>query len=172
MGTNGLAQQGRMRNRLRIRPRRKRIGGRLVRVKNGASAANAKPKRVYITHAGGSRALLKDPLDLRSTIGRAHRQFCEELSAHVGGDLSVPQARLIDHASRLRLIATIAWGELWRRGMFDGKGTPRPALDAFRRAAADERSVLQLLGIERREKPVKTLQDLLEGKAGANADQD
>jgi hypothetical protein len=84
------------------------------------------------------------------------------LTAHLGGEENVtgPQRVLIDHCARLHVLKRLAWDELSRSGAFRN-GEPRPAYDAFRRAAADERSVLVMLGLERRAKEVPDLQDYL-----------
>jgi hypothetical protein len=114
-----------------------------------ASATNAKPKKVHIVTGASSRTLRAGgPLDRRTAAYKLERAYVVQVTAHLGGDPTVPQARLIDHAARLRLIAQIAWGELMRTGAFRN-GQPVPALDAFRRVIADERAVLQLIGIER-----------------------
>jgi hypothetical protein len=141
---------------------RRRRDGRWVRVKNLASADNGRPKAVHVTHGGKSAALLSGKLDLRSSVGRSYRQHVEALAAHLGGDPTAPEARLIDQASRLRLLALLAWSEIERGGAFRD-GAPVPAVDAFRRAAADERDVLRLLGLQSRGKPVQSIDDYLAG---------
>src|SRR5260221_11655443 len=52
--------------------------------------------------------------------------------------------------ARLPLLRLLAWDEL-SKGPFK-RGNARPALDIYRRIAADEREVLRTLGIERRAK--------------------
>lgn len=133
------------------------------RPKRPDSAALARPRKVAVTH-GGSSALRHVELDLRTRAGKAWRENCEALKAHIGGDPSVAQAALIDQAARLRLLSQIAWAEIERRGAFKG-GQVQPAVDAYRRAIADEREVLRLLGLERRVKPVGSLEDYLKGGA-------
>jgi hypothetical protein len=126
-----------------------------------AAPRNGRPRKVLLRHASDSRALRYADLDLRSTAGKEYRARVTELTAHVGGDPTVPQVRLIDHAARLYLLARLAWDELSRTGAFRN-GDPRPAFDAFRRAAADEREVLRTLGIERRAKLIPDLNEYLQ----------
>src|SRR5436190_23759485 len=125
-----------------VRRKRRRQGGRLVPVKNGASAGNGRPKKLHISGPGtSSRALLQGSFHLGTRLGKTWRDRCAALTAHLGGQPSEAQRILIDHAARLHLLCQFAWAEVLNRGAFD-KGTPRPAVDAFRRAAADEREVL------------------------------
>lgn len=136
--------------------RRRRIAGQDVRIKNAASARNARARRV--------RVLLPGQLQDRRTRGyRLEAAHVAALVQHVGGDPSIAQRSLIDQAARLRLLTQLAWTELQRVGVFRD-GEPRAAFDAYRRAAADEREVLRLLGLERRAQPVPTLDDYLRGE--------
>lgn len=146
-----------------VRRQRRREGGRLVPVRSPASARNGKPKKLHITGPGtSSRALLHGSFHLGTRLGKAWRERCDALTAHVGGDPSEAQRVLIDQCARLHLLVQFAWAEVLRAGAFE-KGEPRPAFDAFRRAAADEREVLRLLGLERKHKPLPKLSDVLEG---------
>lgn len=152
------------------RPKRARRlrNGRLELVKRPDAAGNATPRKVSII-AGGqgglrSTALLRDPLDLRTAVGKAYHAQKAELRAHVGGDPSLPQEKLIDQAARLAVLADIAWGALIREGSIV-KGTAlHPAFEAYLRATRDQRDVLRLLGIQRHAKQI-TLPDLLAGRA-------
>lgn len=142
--------------------RRVRRNGRLMRLKRPDAAKNARPKKVSITgHGGSSSTLLRDPLDLRTRVGRAYYAEKQGLAIHVGGDPTVPQEKLIDQAARLGVLADIAWGELLRAGMLVIDGKVAPAFEAFIKASRDQRDVLRALGIERRSKPVPTLDDYL-----------
>jgi len=145
---------------------RRRIGGSLVPVKNAASARNALPNKVWITHGGNSKTLLRATFDMRSAVGKAYQVRVEELTAHLGGAevVTAPQRTLIDHAARLRLLALLAWDEISRGGAFRA-GEPTAAFDAYRRVSADERDVLRTLGLERRAKPVPDLDSYLRAKA-------
>lgn len=124
---------------------------------------NARRRKVIVRHGGDSRALRYADLDLRSTAGREYRDRVTALTAHVGGDPTAPQRTLIDHAARLHVLARLAWDELSRTGAFR-HGDPRPAFDAYRRAAADEREVLRTLGIERGTKPAPDLASYLRNR--------
>lgn len=143
---------------------RKRKNGRLVKQKRPDSAGNAKPHKVSIVHAGGSRALMRDPLDLRTRVGKAYYKHKEMLRAHIGGDPSLPQEALIDQAARLALLEQFTWNQVMSAGVFDKKGALAPAYDAFIKAAREQRQVLVLLGIERKTKQL-TLSDVLDGEA-------
>lgn len=131
------------------------------RAKRPDAAANARPRKVAVTH-GGKSALARAAFDLRTRFGRAYRAHCATLTAHVGGDPTAPQAALIDQAARLRLLGRLAWEELVQGGAFRN-GAPRLAFDAYRKAAADEREVLRLLGVERRQRPIQTIEEYLAG---------
>lgn len=141
--------------------KRRLIPGRITRPD---AARNARPRKVLLSHGRTSRLLRYADLDLRSAAGRAYQARVLALTVHIGGDPSEPQKTLIDHAARLHLLTKLAWDELTRRGAFKG-GAPTPAHDAWRRSAAEERAVLATLGIERREKPVPTLDEYLEQKS-------
>jgi hypothetical protein len=145
------------------RPRRRLRNGRLVRDKNPASAANARPKKVIVSHGGASQLVLRAAFDMRSRLGRAYAAAHSALVAHLGSDLTAPQAALVDQAARLRLLTQIAWSELQATGAFR-RGEVAPAFDAFRRAAADERAVLALLGIQRHAREVPTLHEYLSNR--------
>src|SRR2546425_3731378 len=136
------------------------------RTKRPDAARNARPRKILLRHASDSRALRYADLDLRSTAGKEYTASKAMLTAHLGGQENVtgPQRVLIDHCARLHVLTRLAWDELSRSGAFRN-GEPRPAYDAFRRAAADERSVLTMLGLERRAKDVPDLQDYLRSKA-------
>src|SRR5262249_21192885 len=118
----------------------------------------ARPPKVLIKHASGSRALMHAHFDMRSTVGKAYRARVEALTSHIGGDPSTVQRTLVDQAARLHLLTLQAWDELTRSGAFH-RGMPTPANDAYRRAAADERSVLMILGLERKAKEIQDLAD-------------
>ena len=144
---------------------RRRRDGRLLPVKNQASAANARPKKVEVHHAGGSKVLLHAAFDMRSAVGKAYQARVDELVAHLGGTemVTAPQRTLIDHAARLRLLALLAWDEISTGGAFR-EGEPTSAFDAYRRVSADERDVLRTLGLERRTKSVPDLDTYLRAK--------
>ncbi len=139
--------------------------GRFRKVIRRDAARNARPKKLLLRHGGNSRALRYADLDLRSTAGREYRARVQALTTHLGGAeaVSTPQRILIDHAARLHLLGRLAWDELSRTGAFKD-GNPRPAYDTYRRAAADERSVLTVLGIERKAKYVPDLHDYIKRK--------
>lgn len=144
-------------------------------VRRPDAADNARPRKAHVVPGGrGRKALLTGELDRRTRVGKAHMARCKALSADIGGDPSAAQARLIDTAARLSLLADLSWGEISERGMFDDKGSPRPAFDTFIRTIGQERATLQLLGLERQAKPVPELHEYLAQRYGkdGNADAD
>lgn len=136
------------------------------RPKSPQSASNARPRKVHIVHGGKSGQLMTAQLDGRTRLGKLYKEHVRALEIHLGDDLSPPQARLVDQATRLALLASIAWQEALDRGVFVN-GEPCPALDTFMRAAGQEREVLKLLGIQRPEKEVISLQEYLAKQGGA-----
>ena len=136
------------------RKRRTDIYGRRVFARtNSAAAANGKPKRTYVTH-GGHSALLKEPLDKRSALGRKYEAGLAELHQHAGGaDCTAVQSRLIDQVVRLGLLADISWTELLQSGLIV-EGAPAPAVNVFLQASRQYRDGLLQLGVERRSKNV------------------
>lgn len=125
------------------------------------AAHNARTHKVAITTGGQSVNLLRAPLDERTRAGKAYRRHVQTLERHLGGDLTAPQSRLVDQAARLALIAELAWAQIRDGGVFNKKGDVRPALDAYHKAIREERAILQLLGIERRQKPLPDLQEYI-----------
>lgn len=136
---------------------------RIRRVRRPDARENARPPRVLVKHASGSRALMRAPFDLRSTVGRAYQQRVHELVAHIGGEANAVQRTLIDHAARLHLVTRLAWEEIGRSGALRD-GAPSPALDTYRRAAAEERSVLLTLGLNRVAREIPRLADVVTGR--------
>jgi hypothetical protein len=134
-------------------------GGVLTRRPHGGSR-NTKPRAIHIKSGDKSHALMKGHLDARTTLGRAYKKGLLELKSHLSGELSIPQAKLCDQATRLGILSDLCWAELTKpEGVFQD-GVPPPAFDAFLRAAKAQRDVLQMLGIQRRAKKV-TLSDYL-----------
>lgn len=138
------------------------------RPKRPDSAGLARPRKLVVVHGGGSAVLMNAALDGRSRLAKAYQQHVAALTQHVGGEPSIAQRVLISQAARLNLLGQVAWSEIAQRGAF-ADGMPAPALDAFRKAAADERSVLALLGIEARGKRLPSLSEYL-GNGGVHAD--
>lgn len=141
-------------------------GERLVPVRNTASAKNGKARAVFVKSMGESQGLRLGKLDRRSKIGKRYQTRVQELTQHLGGpsELTAPLATFVDQASRLYLLRLAAWSEIERLGAFN-KGELRPAVDAYRRIAADEREVLRTLGLHRAVKPVPSLDEYLRDKS-------
>lgn len=142
-------------------PRHRRNG---IRIKRPDAAANAKGRAIVIRHGADSEAMRLGRFDLRSSMGREHRARVQALVDHLGGldAISRPQRILVDRAARLGLIVETAWHELSKKGAFKD-GAPTAALHAFLRLIGEERSVLVTLGLQRREKAIPRLSDLLKG---------
>ena len=121
----------------------------------------ARPKIKLVMH-GGTSSLLTDELDRRTLAGRAFVRYRQALVDHLGGNVTAPQAVLVDTAAKLQLLANIAWTEVHRAQAFDKRGGVRPAFDAFIRVQRELRSVLETLGLKRQEKEL-TLNDYLNG---------
>lgn len=138
---------------------RRKIG----RVKRPDSAALARPRKIIMVHAGSSAAFRTGVFDGRTKLAKLYKQHVAALEAHLGGDLTPPQSRLVDQAARLALLNELIWGEIDKQGVFKD-GDVRPAVDAYLKATQQERDVLRLLGIERREKLLPTLSEYLAGK--------
>lgn len=132
------------------------------RPKSPESALNARPRKVHIVHGGKSGQLMTAELDGRTRLGKQYKQHVEALESHLGGDLTAPQARLVDQATRLGLLAAIAWQEALQCGVFVD-GAPSPAVDTFIKATGQEREVLKLLGLKRISRDI-TLRDVLRGE--------
>jgi hypothetical protein len=133
------------------------------------SAKNGKPRKVYLTTRNrASLAVLNNPLDLRSALGKRYVSDVISLKSHVGGDPSVIECRLIDQASRLALLMDLAWGEVLASETLVKDNTPVAAIDIFLKCARDHRQVLGLIGVDRRARDI-TLQDVLEARDTGNA---
>jgi hypothetical protein len=135
----------------------------LVRV-SPESARNAKPKIKFVTHGGASALRGRSAIDLRTSLGRKYKAGLIELKSHLGNELTPPQVRLVDMATRLGLLSDLAWGELMREGDLIKDGAAHPAIDVFLKSSKHQKEVLALLGLERKVRNV-TLQDILEGRA-------
>ena len=134
------------------------------------AAANARPRKVAVTHAGGSKLFLTAALDRRTKAAKAYHTHVAALEEHIGDAPTPPQARLIDQAARLALLGALAWDELQRQGPFDARGNVRPAVETYTRAIREERATLQLIGLERREPPIPTLAEYVAERYGSQDD--
>ena len=146
------------------RPKRARklVDGRRVLVKRTDSAKNARPNKVFPVHGGASQVLRRGVLDTRGALGKAYAAEATGLTAHVGGDPSLPQARMIEQGARLHLLEAMAWAEVQATpGLIRADGSAHPALDVLLRTMRERREVLKLLGLARAKKPVQTLEEFL-----------
>lgn len=150
----------------RLKRTRSRRGGRDVIVKRPDSAKNARPHKVFPVHGGAAKVLRQGVLHRGGTLGKAYGTELAGLTAHVGGDPSLPQARLIEQGARLHLLEAMAWAEVQgARGLIRADGTAHPALDVLLRTMRERREVLKLLGLNRKAKDVPTLQEFLAQRA-------
>lgn len=146
-----------------LKRKRRRTGGKDILIKNLASRDNAIPKRVKLQTGISSSALRRGLIDRRTAEGRFLAADVLALRAHVGGDPSIAQQKLIEDAARLGLIISIAWQRLMDSGtILRGDGL-HPALEAFLKSSRDRRDVLRLLGLNRHTRQIK-LSDVLQGK--------
>ena len=139
---------------------RKRIDGRDQRAKNSASARNAKPRKVSLVHGGSSRKALYDPLDKRTVEHRFCFERKQALLAHLAGNATVLAQELVEQEARLAMLARIAWVAIDQGNLLAEDGLA-PAAEAYVRLTREQRAVMQLLGIERRSKPVPDLANYL-----------
>ena len=125
------------------------------------AARNARAPKVNIVHGGNSRKALTAPLDGRTAAGRLHASIVAGLVAHVGGEPTLPERELIEQAARLGVVVRMAFAELIDGGRLTTDHGVAPALDAYLRAARDQRALLESLGLARRAKDVPTLSEVL-----------
>lgn len=149
------------------RPKRQRTrrNGRYELVKRPDSAKNAQPAKVFLWHGLGSSFLRGQRPDMRSAVGRAVAGRQAAYIAHLGGDPSVPQQRLTNHAARFGIVADALWARLNANPQTFEPDALAGMLDAFVRISREEREVLKLLGLERKARDIPTLQDYLRQKA-------
>jgi len=148
--------------------KRRLINGKRILLKNAASAKNGKPKKIFPVHGGASKVLRSGVLHAGGVLGRAFYDEVKGLTAHLGGDPTRPQARLIEQGGRLHLLEAMGWAEVLGAGcLIRPDGSPYPAVDVLLRVMRERRETLKLLGLKRHTKLVPTLQEVLQG--GGNA---
>lgn len=136
----------------------------LKRKKRPDAAGNAKPKVKFVTHGG--RSLLKDdPIDGRTVVAREYRRQLAALHAHVGTAATHPHLELIEQAARFAVLARVSWAEVMREGITNGSELT-PSFVALVRVSKEQREALQLLGLERKEKPTGSIDEYLTGAPG------
>lgn len=107
---------------------------------------------------------MKDPFDGRTLMAKKYKATVAALHNHLGNDLTLPEQAIVDQAARFALLCDISWGELIRGGMFK-KGKLSTAFEAWIKASKEQRAVLQLLGLKRKEKPVQDLSAYIEDQS-------
>lgn len=143
---------------------RKRRNGRLLLEKRPDAAANAKPATVYLFHGLGSSFLKGRRTDRRSAVGRTDCERAAALVAHLGGDPTLPEARLVRHATRYSILSDALWTRLNTDPQALAPDALAGLLDAFVKINREERETLKQLGIKRAQKSVPTLQEYLQQK--------
>ena len=147
------------------RRKRRRVNGRLVPIRNAASARNARLARKVGTLPALARALRSGgALDQRFALSKVIRAYASEYRAHVGDAASAPLTHLCDSAARHRVIANVAFTDLMQHGLFTTNGSVRGSFEVWRRADGDLRECLRLLGLERKARDVPTLAGILAGE--------
>jgi hypothetical protein len=148
-------------------PRKKRYRADGSIVKRFDSQANATPAVKYIGH-GGYSGLLKDRYDLRSEVGRAFISYKAALIQHLGGEenVSTPELILVDMAARLQAMARAASVHMQVHEELKPDGSAVPAFDVYLRAIRELRSILDSLGLRKREKDVGDLATYLRERYG------
>jgi hypothetical protein len=141
----------------RPQPRRRLKGGRLVPVKSDPVS-----RRIRITTGVDSKAV-RGELDQRFGFAKAISTYTEQYRAHVASD-SVVMDDLCRSAAVHKAIRNLALARM-NGQPFDNADQARAAYEALRRADADHRAVLAVLGIQRREKEIPDLQSYLAQKA-------
>lgn len=152
-----------------VRPHRRDESGQLRPVKRTDSAANGRPRAVFVKTGRRSTSLKVGRLDLRSAAGRLYRDQYNALLEDLGGlPLTREREAHLDQAARSHVVSELAWSELAERGAFDASGGMSPALDAWLRAAALERAALARLDIGTRPKNETTLDEYLRSRGNGN----
>ena len=111
-----------------------------------------------------------NPLDGRSAVSQALREYQNELISDLGGAVSTAQHVLIDLVSRQRILLDSIDAWLFRRSPLstDGEGEPNllPVVRQREVIASNLAKYLAMLGLERKAKPVPTLQQYVTEKYG------
>jgi len=144
------------------RPRRVK-DGRLVPIKSDPVS-----RKVRIVTGIDSRAI-RGELDQRFAFAKMISTYEREYREHVGSD-SVVLQDLCRSAAIHKAVFNLALSRLSDAGPLDGEDGARAAYEAWRRADADLRDVLRLLGLERKAKEVPDLRTYIAHKAQARAE--
>jgi len=140
--------------------------GRLIKQKKPKSKANATPnvKKVRYVTRNKKNDFFTDVFDGRSLIGKRYFELQHVFSAHLGGDanLTEPEKQLVDQVSRLCILSDVLWSELMDDGVVNDEGKLSPAFDGWLRTSRDQRSVLSMIGLKRRQKEVISLTDYIQ----------
>ena len=116
------------------------------------------------------RTVRLDTIDRRSQAGVFMRRLREDLVAQLGGKVSAAQSLLIDEIAKKALITSAVGDYILREGAEDklvrkGKGALLPIVNQHDQLQATLVRMLTTLGLERKAKPVETLESYLARKA-------
>lgn len=100
--------------------KRKRVNGHNVRIKNAASARNARGKKVIIQHGGSSDHLRFGELDNRTRLAKAQKKLIKALERDHAPNPSAMQSAIFRSFVRMDIIGTIGMDELLRSGITPG----------------------------------------------------
>lgn len=145
-------------------PRKRRYNPDGTRVARLVVAAPARPRKVAYTHAGKSGLRRGGAqIDRRTREARFENDVIAQRVLHLGGRdaITEPLMSVVRHSARLELLVALAWGHVLRAGVLNQEGDLSGAFQAFLSAGRELRSVLETIGLERKAKPVLTLQEYL-----------
>lgn len=113
------------------------------------------------------RTVRLDTIDQRSQVGVALRRLREEMTADLGGEGEVTCAQrvLVEEAAKARVIAAAVGDWILRQESLVKEGELLPAVVQHSALVANLGRLLERLGLERRAKPVQTLDDYLRERA-------
>jgi hypothetical protein len=132
-----------------------------IRIKGRLSGRNHK---VAITTGVHSRSVW-GALDQRFGFAKTISTYEREYREHVGEGLSVVMADYCRSAGTAKAIRNLALRRLMDAGPLDEKDETRAAYESYRKADADLREILRVLGLEKREKELPSLPEYLAAKA-------
>lgn len=136
----------------------------------GVARRNASTKKVFLTSGLKSKTAVFGKWDGRCVAEKARRAYAADYTAHLGGEVNVVQADLVDMASRLKVLANLAYTRLLETGVFDQDGNMRELVDDYRRLESQRLDLLRNLGVARHAKQI-TFQDIMAGRANLPSDE-
>ena len=134
---------------------------RRFRPRHPASAKNGRPHAVTMKY-GGTSALRAARVDQRTPEAHFENNKIAARVQHAGGAdvVTEPLLSIIRHSARLELLVALAYAEVLRVGVVHD-GAVSGAFQAFLTAGRELRGTLELIGLERKQKPVPSLAEYL-----------